>query len=70
LIINKKKEADMLILTRKIDEKIIINDNITITLVEINGKQVKLGIEAPKNIGVDREEIFNKKKGIKKWKLN
>lgn len=48
----------MLILTRKKDEKIIINDNITITIVELDNNQVKLGIEAPVQIEVHREEIY------------
>jgi carbon storage regulator len=48
----------VLILTRKKDEKIIINDNITITIVELDNNQVKLGIEAPVQIEVHREEIY------------
>jgi carbon storage regulator len=48
----------VLILTRKKDEKIIINDNITITIVELDNNQVKLGIEAPEWIEVHREEIY------------
>ena len=49
----------MLILTRKVDEKIKIGDNITITLIEVRGDQVKIGIEAPKNVKVFRQEVFN-----------
>jgi len=48
----------VLILTRKKDEKIIINDHITITIVELDNNQVKLGIEAPVQIEVHREEIY------------
>jgi len=48
----------MLILTRKLGESITIGDNIKVTVVDIKGKQVRLGIEAPKNVSVHREEIF------------
>jgi len=50
----------MLILTRKLGEKINIGDDITVTLLEIKGAQVKLGIEAPKSIGIHRNEIYEK----------
>ena len=49
----------MLILSRKVDEKIKIGDNITITLIEVRGDQVKIGVEAPKNVKVFRQELFN-----------
>lgn len=48
----------MLVLTRKLDESIIIGDNIKLTVVEIRGDQVKLGIEAPREIPVHREEVY------------
>ena len=47
----------MLILTRKIGETILIGENISITVVEIRGRQVRLGIEAPTDILVLREEM-------------
>lgn len=50
----------MLILTRKAGEAIVINDDITIRLVEIKGGQIKLGIEAPKNIVIHREEVYSR----------
>ncbi len=50
----------MLILTRKLGESITITENIKITVLGIAGKQVKLGISAPDNVSVHREEIFNK----------
>ena len=50
----------MLILTRKLGEKINIGEDITVTLLEIKGTQVKLGIQAPKNIGIHRHEIYEK----------
>ena len=48
----------MLILSRKIDEKIQIGDDITITIIDIHGEQVKIGVEAPKSIKVFRQEVF------------
>ena len=50
----------MLVLTRKLGEKIQIGDEISIVIMELKGKQVKLGIEAPSNIKVHREEIYQK----------
>lgn len=49
----------MLILTRKLNESIIIGDNIEITITAIEGDQVKLGIKAPKQIDVHRKEIYD-----------
>lgn len=48
----------MLLLTRKKGEKIVIGDNVYVTVVEVKGDQVQIGIEAPKKIPVHREEIF------------
>ncbi|NPV42739.1 MAG: carbon storage regulator CsrA [Firmicutes bacterium] len=48
----------MLVLSRKPGQSIIIGDNIKITLIEIQGEQVKLGIEAPKSIVVYRMEVY------------
>lgn len=48
----------MLILTRKSGEGIRIGDSITIKVIEVRGNQVRLGVEAPKNISVHREEIY------------
>jgi carbon storage regulator len=48
----------MLVLTRKKDQSIVINDNIEITVLEIQKDQVRIGIKAPKNITVHRKEIF------------
>ena len=50
----------MLILTRKLGESIRISDTICITLVEVDGKTVKLGIEAPREIAVHREEVYQR----------
>ncbi|HBR30293.1 MAG TPA: carbon storage regulator [Firmicutes bacterium] len=48
----------MLVLTRKVNESIIIGDDIKITVVEVKGEQVKLGISAPKRVSVHREEVY------------
>ena len=48
----------MLILTRKMGESIRINDNICITIVDVDGKNIKIGVEAPKSISIHREEVF------------
>ncbi|MGE5613333.1 MAG: carbon storage regulator CsrA [Bacillota bacterium] len=48
----------MLVLTRKKDQSIVINENIEITILDVQGDQVRVGIRAPKNISVHRKEIF------------
>ncbi len=50
----------MLVLTRKIDEKIMIGKNIVINILDIEGGNVKIGIEAPKDISILRMEVFEK----------
>ena len=50
----------MLILTRKIGEGIILGDDIRIAVLEIRGKQIRIGIEAPQNVVVLREEIYQR----------
>lgn len=48
----------MLVLSRKKNESIIISDEITVTVIEIRGDKVRLGIEAPKTVSVHRREVY------------
>ena len=48
----------MLVLSRKKNESIVIDDNIVITIIEIRGDKVRLGIEAPREMSVHREEVY------------
>lgn len=49
----------MLVLSRKRDERIVIGDNIVITIVEVRGDKVRLGIEAPSEVPVHRQEVLD-----------
>src|SRR5262245_2733432 len=53
-----KGYAPMLVLSRKKNESIVINNDITITVVEIRGDKVRLGIVAPKDVPVHRQEVY------------
>jgi carbon storage regulator len=53
-------EGTMLLLTRKLGENIRIGDDVKITIVEVKGNHVKLGIDAPPSIKVHREEIYER----------
>ncbi|MGK0272365.1 MAG: carbon storage regulator [Cocleimonas sp.] len=50
----------MLILTRRIGETLMIGDDVSITVIGVKGNQVRIGIDAPKDVAVHREEIFNR----------
>ena len=49
----------MLVLTRKIQEKIVISTDIVVTVLNIDGDQGKLGIQAPRSVSIHRQEIFD-----------
>jgi carbon storage regulator len=53
-----EKESSMLVLSRQRDESIMIGDNIVVTIVDIRGDKVRLGIDAPTEIPVHRQEIY------------
>ena len=55
---NWQKELKILVLSRQKDESIIIGDNVEITIVDVRGDKVRLGITAPKDIPVHRREVY------------
>ena len=52
----------MLILTRRVNETLIIGEAVTVTVLGVNGSQVRIGINAPKEVAVHREEIYERVK--------
>ena len=50
----------MLVLTRRIGETVMIGDDVTVTVLGVNGQQVRLGVNAPREVEVHREEIYHK----------
>ena len=50
----------MLILTRRVGESLMIGDDVTITVLGVKGNQVRIGVKAPKEVAVHREEILNR----------
>ena len=56
----------MLILTRRIGEAVMIGDEVTVTVLRVKGNQVRLGVNAPKSVSVQREEIFRKPRRSRK----
>jgi carbon storage regulator len=53
----------MLILSRRPSESVLIGDEVTVTVLSIKGNQVRFGIAAPRNVTVDREEVWERKNG-------
>jgi len=56
----RNRGSKLLILSRRTSESIIIGDEVTITVLSVKGKQVRIGIDAPPHIGVHREEIYER----------
>lgn len=56
----------MLILTRRVGETLMVGDDVSITVLGVKGNQVRIGINAPKEIPVHREEIYNRIKNEEK----
>lgn len=52
----------MLILTRRVNEKLMVGDDVTVTVLSISGNQVRIGVTAPRHVPVHREEIYEKVK--------
>lgn len=50
----------MLILTRRVGEKLVIGENVTVTILGVKGNQIRIGIDAPPEVQVHREEIFQR----------
>lgn len=65
----KEEAIRLLVLTRKPNQSIVIGDEIEITVVEVKGEQVRLGINAPKHISVHRREVYEAIKGGREKKI-
>jgi carbon storage regulator len=50
----------VLVLTRRVGEKLIIGENVTVTIMGVKGNQIRIGIDAPRDITVNREEIYQR----------
>ena len=58
----------MLVLTRRIGESIIISENIRVKVLNFSGEQIRIGVDAPENISIHRQEIFERFRGQESYK--
>jgi carbon storage regulator len=54
-----KEGFPMLIVTRRVGETVMIGDNVTVTILGVKGNQIRVGVNAPKEVAVHREEVYN-----------
>lgn len=59
----------MLILTRRVGETVVIGDEVTVTVLGVKGNQVRIGVNAPRDVAVHREEIYQRIKGEAEGKV-
>jgi carbon storage regulator len=52
--------AAMLVLTRRVNETLVVGDDVTVTILSVSGNQVRIGIQAPRHVSIHREEIYEK----------
>lgn len=57
---SKSQKNGMLILSRRIGESLMIGDDVVINVLGVNGNQIRIGVEAPRNVEVHREEIYER----------
>jgi carbon storage regulator len=57
---DESKERTMLILTRRVGETVMIGNDVTVTVLGVKGNQVRVGVNAPKEVAVHREEIYER----------
>jgi len=50
----------MLVLTRRVNETLVVGDDVTVTILSVSGNQVRIGIQAPRHVSIHREEIYEK----------
>jgi carbon storage regulator CsrA len=57
---NQRRVNKMLILTRRVGEKLIIGEDVTVTILSLKGNQIRIGIDAPRSVKVHRQEVYER----------